>query len=140
LLKMTKDNQHRAIAARSRVAIVLVVAISMAVGLIAGAYSGVLHAHDHDQSTVDHHHDGEVKTELADPTSQTNHELLSETTEGDNSPATEPAHEHPAEVVLSLATLPLKIVGVPGSSLEPSPAAVAFVHTFGPSDRPPRRA
>lgn len=118
---------------------VVVVAMTLVFNLAAGAYSGVLHSHEHEHSSDDHHRDDHAPSR-ATPNGDGNDWSVVDQFVHPISPDADHAHEHSAQLMLSLAEVP-KWAFLRGLAAWASPrkdSAPAF--DVGPSERPPRRA
>jgi hypothetical protein len=119
------------------VAITLVVALTLALNLLSGSYSGIVHAHAHEHAQSDHHHDDD-HTDVVDRASA-GAGVVDAGDAGDKR-AVDQTHEHPADLALSLtpfAAWKYPVVAASWSALRNKPIVLTDV---APSERPPRFA
>lgn len=121
--------------ATRRLAIFVVLAVSIALNLIAGSYSGVAHAHNHDHAAY-HQHDHDHDSDVADSRSA---ERSADTDlVGCEQDCGSKLHEHPCCVVLALFQPGELIIGAPSGVWNPSVPSFELTGPRGTFERPPR--
>jgi hypothetical protein len=137
LLSQAAHHAYRRSAALWRLMMVLAVTAALVLNVVSGAYSGIVHAHDHDHAASDHHHDDHAADHDTDSRDAKDIPAKSSFAEGGTG-SLDQTHEHPADVVLSLPNLISCAYCDSRAAWSPPRTATAAIHEFGPSERPPR--
>jgi hypothetical protein len=140
LLTYAANRSRRSSVALWRLTVVFVMAAALVLNVMAGSYSGFMHAHEHDHAASDHHRDDHAANHAESQSDTKEASTKRDLADGGGSGSLDQTHEHPAEGVLSLPHL-ISCAYCDGrpSWSQSRPAKVA-VYEFGPSERPPRTA
>lgn len=125
-------------AAVRRLLLSVVLSVSLSLGLVAGTYSGIVHAHEHSSIVTDHHQDEDAPRHGEGSSSRATGTEVGFSGELGSAPLSDHVHEHPAEVTLSLArALHVGLVSA-SNCWRPTEQQSLLIHKSGRYERPPR--
>lgn len=116
-----------------RLAVFAVLALSIALNLVGGSYSGVAHAHDHEHA-ADHHHDSNHGHDHPSDVEDIGYTGIG----GCEQDCGGPLHEHPCSIVLALVQPEQLIIGAQSGAWNPSVPSFELTGPRGAFERPPR--